>query len=246
MTLPVETVRDFLNDSYQLVSASSPTVPLQGNDQSKGLAIMNRLLNSYAGTGLMLTIPKEINFPIILGQTNVTFTDASVTIPPTVNPNINQGRLANLQNAYLILDGVTYPLWDESRNTFKSSYKYDPLQGLPRFVIVTYYDDYTDMRIYPAPSQGFQLFVFGKFQLPNLGINDTMAELPTYYTRYLQFAVAKDLAMYKGRAEAWTDRLEEMYLDAKKDMESCSPVNLNIESEHESWLNGSWRVRSGI
>src|SRR5690349_6648773 len=95
--LTVQTVKQFLFDSYRIVSASSPTVPLHGYDQNDAFNILNRLLNAYSANALLLTIPKEINFPINIGQTNVTFTDPSITIPPTSNPNVNQGRLANLQ-----------------------------------------------------------------------------------------------------------------------------------------------------
>lgn len=246
MALAVQSVKNFINDSYQLISANSPTVPLQGNDQSKGLQFLNELIDSYSATGLLLTVPKEINFQIVTGQTNVTFTDPTFSPPPTSFPNIAEGRLANLENAFLLLDGVTYPMYDESRNTFKASYKFDPLQGLPRFVIVTYFDNYTDMRLYPAPSQPFQCFVFGKFQLSDLTINGDMSGFPTYYIRFLRYALAKDLAFYKGRSEAWGDKLEAAYIKAEKEMQAVSPMNLNIESDYESLLNGSWRVRAGV
>ena len=242
MTLAVQTVKDFVKDSYQLVSANSPTVPLHGDDMNKGIQFLNELMSSYSGTGLMTTIAKEVSTTLSIGQQFVTFAD------PTFVPlaDIPQGRLANLQNAWLLLDGVTYPMYDESRNTFFASYKYSPLQGLPRFAIVTNNVNYTTMQVYPAPSQAFELHVYGKFELSSLGQNDTMAGMPTYYIRYLRFALAQELSVYKGRPEAWTSRLEKMLKDAKEDMESVSSININIESDYESLLNGSWRVRAGV
>ena len=129
MGLPSQSVKAFVDDSYQLVSASSPSVPLQGNDQSKGIQFLNELMSSYSGTGLMTTIAKEVSTVLAIGQQFVTFADPAYT--PTAD--IPLGRLSNLQNAWLLLDGVTYPMYDESRNTFFASYKYDPLKGLPRF-----------------------------------------------------------------------------------------------------------------
>ena len=73
-----------------------------------------------------------------------------------------------------------------------------------------------------------------------------MSELPTYYFMYLQFALAKYLALYKGRSEAWTEKLEATYITLKKDMEAASSTNLDININNESWLNGAWRVRAGI
>lgn len=237
-----QSVRDFVNDSYQLINPSSPTVPLQGNDMSKGVQFLNELLSSFSGTGLLLTIAKQVDFTMSIGQQYVTFADA--TYLPAAD--VQQGRLANLQNAWLLLDGVTYPLADESRNIFFDSYKYDPQQGLPRFCIIKNDVDITSMRVYPAPSQVFDLSVFGKFELGKLSINGTMATLPGYYTRYLRLALARDLAMYKGRVAAWTPLLQDALDSAEKDMDSVSSVNLTIQTDHDSYLNGSWRVKAGI
>lgn len=238
-----QTVKGFVQDSYQLISASSPTVPLHGNDMSKGIQFLNELMDSYSSTGLMTTIAQHITFTLPIAQQEITF--GSPTFIPTPDVTI-AGRLSNLQNAWLELDNVTYPLIDESRNTFFASYKFDPQLGLPRFVIITNEVDLTRMRFYPAASQVYTVNVYGKFQLANVDENSLMSGLPSYYIRYLRFALAKDLSFYKARTEAWTEKLENEYRESKKDMESVSSVNLNIETEQESYLNGSWRVRAGV
>jgi hypothetical protein len=237
-----QTVKEFVRDAYQLVSANSPTVPLYGDDNNRAIQILDDLIRSYSATGLLTTIAYQVETVLQIGQQFVTFGDASHV--PT--PDVTFGRLSNLQNAWLLLDGVTYPLIDESRNVFYASYKFDPQQGLPRFCIITNEVDLTRMRVYPSGSQQYQLFVYGKFQLPEFTQNDTMAALPGYYLRYMKFALAKDLAFYKGRASAWTQELKDELKEAKEDMIAASPVNLVIESDHDSLLNGSWRVRAGI
>lgn len=237
-----QSVRDFVTDSYQLVSAGSPTVPLQGDDLSKGIKFLNQLLKFYSGTGLMLTIAKEIVYDLSINQSVVTFGDA-LYIP---TPDVTEGRLANAADIWLLLDGVTYPIIIESRDVFLSSYKYDPQVGLPRFGIIYNETDLTRLRLYPGASQEYELHVYGKFELSELTSNSDMSSLPLYYTRYLQFALARELAVYKGRAQAWTPFLQELLIEAKQDMESVSAVNVVIQTENESLLNGSWRVRAGV
>lgn len=237
-----QNVKAFITDSYQLVSANSPFVSIGGNDIIKGLQFLNELIASYSATGLMTTIAKQVDFTLAIGQQFVTFADASY-LPPA---DVQQGRLSNLQNAWLTLDNLTYPLTDESRNIFYYSYKFDPQQGLPRFVIITNEVDITRMRIYPSPSQVYQLSVYAKFQLPLLTMNSDMSILPTYYRRYLRFALAKDISFYKGRSEAWTEKLEQELVKAELDMQSASSVNLQIQRNRGHDLNGSWRVRAGI
>jgi hypothetical protein len=246
MTQPSQPVRAFIEDCYQLISSSSPTVPLHGNDLSKGIQFLNELLAYYSGTGLMLTVSQEAIFSVGIGEGYFTFSNTGY-VPDLTYPNFSQyGRLANIENAFINLDGVDYPLIIESRHEFKSSYKYAPLQGLPRYIMLYPETNYTLVQIYPAPSQAYMVFIYGKWQMDSVTSNSTLSGLPSYYIRFLRLAVARDLALYKGREQAWTDKLEARYMEAWDDMQATSSVNLDINVNAESWLNGAWRVRAGI
>lgn len=243
MALPSQGVRAFIEDCYQLISANSPTVPLHGDDISKGIQYMNELLNYYGATGLMTPISRQVDFTVAIGQGFITFGDAAYTPIPDIT---SAGRLVNLENAWLTLNGVAYPLIDESRNQFFNSYYFDPLQGLPRYIIVYPETNLTKVRIFPAPSQVYNLSVYGKFELGALTSNDTMDTVPNYYIDYLRLAVAKKLSRYKGRSAAWDEKLEADYREAKDEIKAASSISMAININQESWLNGSWRVRSGI
>lgn len=237
-----QTAKEFVTDSYQLVSANSPTVPLQGNDMKKGIQFLNQLLRHYAATGLLLTIAHQVDFTVGIGQSEITFADPEY---PGV-ADLKVGRLANLADAWLTLQGVTYPLIPLNRDVFLQSYKYDPQLGLPRFVITYNETDLTRLRIYPGPSQVYDLSVYGKFETSTVTENSDMSFLPLYYTLFFQFALGKYLAAFKGRAQAWTPFLEDQLIAAKQDMESVSAVNVVIQSANESMLNGYWRVKAGV
>ncbi len=234
----VQTVKAFVNDSYQIVSANSPTIGLQGNDLTKGVQFLNELVSSFSGTGLMITVDKEIETAVIAFQQFVTFAASGA--------DVNDGRLANIENAWLELSGVTYPLIPISDHSFNEQYKYAPLNGLPIYAIIVDRVDSTRLQLYPAPSQEYQLFVYGKFELPLFVPTGTMGELPSYFMRYLKLALAKDLARYKSRMEAWDDRLEASLVKAEEDMMSVSNMNLNITNPIGNQLNGAFRVRAGI
>jgi hypothetical protein len=253
--LPYLTVNDFVQESYKLITANSPTVSLHGDDLQTGIKFLNILLRSYASSSLALTIAQKVELTVEIGQLFVTFADAGFVPPaswsgnPAYGPSLPSyqlGRLTNLENAWLSLDGVTYPLIDESRNVFFGSYKYFPQLGLPRFAIITNDLDYTTMQIYPGPSQQYNLFIYGKFELPLVVAGSTLSTLPLYYQLYLLFALARTLAPFKGRSSAWTPELEARYQELRDEMESVSAMNLAIDSANESYLNGSWRLRSGV
>lgn len=310
------TVRDFVNQSYRLISASNPVIPLHGDDQKLCILILNQLLQYFASDGQMLTIAKTVTTPVNLGNKEVAFVDRSYPTTTTqtevvtlttgspsfsvvhggiyfvgdsvtgtgipslttilsINGNlitltanatitgqsnltfahsiidpeivyIKEGRLANLDSAWLVLTGVTYPLIIKSRDEFLAAWKYEPLQGLPRFAIVFPDTDVVRVQLYPAPSQFYEFFGRVKLQLPEFNANDDMRFLPEYYRRFMLFAVAKDVSLYKGRSEAWTDKLEDEYQRAYDKMVAASEVNLSIAGDEESLLNGAWRIRAGI
>ncbi len=253
--LPYQTVNEFITDAYQIISANTPTAPLQGNDLQKGIQLLNELIQSYGSDSLALTIAKKVQLTVQIGQLFVTFADAGFVVPSAwigdpnygaTLPSYNQGRLTNLERAWLNLDGVDYPLIDEDRGVFFGSYKFFPQLGLPRFAIITNDLDSTTMQIYPGPSQQYNLFIYGKFTLPIITSGSTLSTLPLYYKRYLKTALARELAVYKGRSAAWTEALEGRYLELRKQMENVSTMDLVIDSANESYLNGSWRLRAGI
>ena len=241
------TVRDFVYQAYRLINSSNPVIPLHGDDQQLAITVLNQLLESYASSGLLMTIAKTVSVDVNLGINEIIFT-APDYVPP-FDPSVIQiaeGRLANMDNAWLLLSGVTYPLIDKSRDDYLAAWKYEPLQGLPRFIITFPDTNIVRARLYPAPSQFFQFNCRGKFQLDALSANDDMSIVPQYYHLYFMYAVMRYVCKFKGRSAAWTPELEADYRELKDNMEAASEINLSIMGDEQSLLNGAWRVRAGI
>lgn len=249
----VNTIR-FVDNNYPTDTIERELVVLAINSPSFSVAngTIYNIGDLVTGNGIqasssILSIDGNLvtlnNDATITGNSTLTFTQP-VNIPNVAF--IKQGRLANLDNAWLILSGVTYPLIDKSRDEYLAAWKYQPLQGLPRFAITFPNTEFVDIELYPAPSQFYQFFVRGKFQLSTLTKDSDMRVLPSYYQRYFLLATARDVCVYKGRAEAWTPKLEQMYQEAYDIMVSTSEVNLSIAGDEQSLLNGAWRVRAGI
>lgn len=311
------TVRQFVFQMYRLITASTPVMPLHGDDEELAIRVLNQILMNYASSGLLLTIAKTETVDINLGVKEIWFTSSDYVGPVTTQQEtcalavaspsfmvadgtiysvgdgvsgggiplgskiltivgnlvtmtmnatisgasvltfsheiptpeiayIKQGRLANLDNAWLQLRGETYPLIQENRDEFLAAWKYEPLQGLPRFIITFPETNLVRAQLYPAPSQFFTFYCRGKFQKLPLTSNDTLEGFPEYQELFLLYAVAKYVAKFKGRSGAWTDDLEADYRELKAQMEAASEVNLSIAGDEQSLLNGAWRVRAGI
>src|ERR1700677_1137997 len=95
------TVRAFVLQMYRLISASNPTIPLHGDDEKLAVRVLNQILQSYASSGLMLTIGQTVNIPINLGVRNVIFTDGSY---PTT-PQTEMVTLVTGTDTFTVADG---------------------------------------------------------------------------------------------------------------------------------------------
>src|ERR1700679_2646360 len=82
------TVREFVLQMYRLISASNPTVPLHGDDEKLAVRVLNQLMQSYASSGLMLTIAKTISVPVNLGKSRVLFTDPNYSTTTILYENV--------------------------------------------------------------------------------------------------------------------------------------------------------------
>lgn len=238
MPATAETVRDFVRDAYKIVSANSPNVGLHGSDQSEGIKYLNQLVQEFSANPILITVSKEVTYTLVAGVSEITF--------DSTGADVNEGRLADVSNAWLVLEGVTYPLTRLTEAEFNGAYKYNPLLGLPLYYIIRPQTNSTRMTIYPGASQGYELHVYGKFEKSTLDANDLMTDYPFYFKRFLKLALARELAVYKSRIEAWSEKHEKFYLDAKKEMEAASQINLTVESPDENALNGAYRVRAGV
>lgn len=253
INLPIKQVF-FTEANYSTVTTQTEIVTLTATSPSFTVANGNLYFIGDLVTGA--GIPALSTIISIVGNIVTISNNATISLPssltfshdaadPTV-AYIKNGRLANLDSAWLLLNGVTYPLIDKSRDEFLAAWKYEPLQGLPRFIITFPDTTIVKAQLYPAPSQFFTFFARGKFSLLPLTANSDLSNLPDYYQLYFMYAVAKYVAQFKGRANAWIPELEATYRELKDNIEGASEVNLSIAGDEQSLLNGAFRVRAGI
>ncbi len=253
INLPINEVW-FVPQDYETETVQMESVTLTMNSPSFTVSdgSIYFIGDTVSGNG----IPLGSSIELIVGNTITITSDATINGVSTLTfthytglsnvAYIKEGRLANLDSSWLLLSGVTYPLIDKSRDEFLAAWKYEPLQGLPRFIITFPDTGIVKSQIYPAPSQFFQFFCRGKFQKFPLTINDTLDGLPLYYELFFLYSVARYVSDFKGRSDAWTPKLESKYTELRDKIEAASEVNLSIAGDEQSLLNGAWRVRAGI
>ena len=103
------TFRDFAFQVYRLINASNPTVPLHGDDQKLCLQVLNQLMNSYASTGLMLTIATTVTCPIDIGNTTIRFVGNNYPTDTIVTELVT---LTTAMPTFSVADGTIYNIGD--------------------------------------------------------------------------------------------------------------------------------------
>jgi len=103
------TVREFVLQMYRLINASNPTIPMQGDDEKLAVRVLNQIMQSYASSGLMLTIAKTVSVPINLGMQQIVFTDPNYSTSTSQYENV---VLTSGLPTFLVADGTKYSIGD--------------------------------------------------------------------------------------------------------------------------------------
>jgi len=236
-----DTVSQFLRKSMRMISANGPSVALRGEDYLTSLEILNDLLASYGISGLFNPISQEVTVTANTGQEDYIFAD-ELNFP---DADYTGGRLVATQNAWILFEGVRYPLTDITRNRFNNSALYEIQQGLPLNYIIYDQDDHTVLRLWPAPQQEYILIVDGKIQPSFVNSNMLLSGIPDYMILFLKYALAKECALGLNRESAWSAKLEDRFLDLERQMINKSPRNVDI-GRRRNMLNGATLVASGL
>ena len=99
------TVRQFVHQLYRLISASNPTIPLHGDDEKLAISVLNQILQSYASSGLMLTIAKTVSVPVNLGNREIFFTDSTYSTVTTTTEIVS---LTASNPSFTVIDSSIY------------------------------------------------------------------------------------------------------------------------------------------
>lgn len=238
---PGNTVREFLDDCYGIISPSQPSQSLRGIQFKRGLKSLNGLLAFYGLTGFLLPVSDQIIVAVAGGQRDVFFSDCA-TMPCA---DWTGGRIAAMQNAWLTFNGVVYPLYDRSRNRFNNMARPLNTSGLPLEYIIHDEVNYTRLELFPPPSRPYLLHIDAKFAASYIDENSTMPQIPQYYRNYFEYAVAKEIAYKNAMANAWTQDLQATLDDKERIVINNTPVNVDIGNKGY-YLTGAALVESGL
>jgi hypothetical protein len=176
--------RDIIKKSLQKIGALVKNEDPSADEANDALDALNGLIDSWSNDSS--TIPSRAWETFTL-QGGVT----TYTMAPGLT--FNTTRPTNIIGGYIRIGTIDYPLTvvtDEAYNsiTFKS------LTGIPEFINYDNAYPTDNVRLYPAPSAAYSIFLLSEKPLASFATLDTVVSLPAGWVRTLVYNLAIELA----------------------------------------------------
>jgi len=184
MTTAREIVKKSLQKLGALVKSESPSAD-EAND---GFSSLNQLLESWSNDSA--TIPSRAweTFTLVSGQSTYTMGSGQT---------FNTTRPTNIIQAYVRIGGVDNDV-DIINDTAYNEIPFKALTGVPQFLNYDNANPTDNLRIYPVPASGYQLFILSEKPLTSFTTLDTVITLPPGWERALIYNLALELAPEYG------------------------------------------------
>jgi len=184
MTTAREIVKKSLQKLGALVKSESPSAD-EAND---GFSSLNQLLESWSNDSA--TIPSRAweTFTLVSGQSTYTMGSGQT---------FNTTRPTNIIQAYVRIGGVDNDV-DIINDTAYNEIPFKALTGVPQFLNYDNANPADNLRIYPVPASGYQLFILSEKPLTSFTTLDTVITLPPGWERALIYNLALELAPEYG------------------------------------------------
>jgi hypothetical protein len=178
-------VRKALQKIGVLVKSEEPSAD-EAND---GLDSLNQLLESWSNDSAVIVSRAWETFTLVGGQTVYTMGPGQ---------QFNTSRPTNIIGGYVrngTIDTQVTVISDEAYN----SIGFKAITGIPQFINYDNANPTDNLRLYPAPSSGYLLFLLTEKPLITITSLDTTLSLPPGYERALIYNLAAELAPEYGQ-----------------------------------------------
>lgn len=184
MTTALGIITSAMRKAGILVKNEQPSA----DEAADGLEMLNDLLDSISNDSLIVYARTFENFTLSANDTTYTI---------GIGGDFNTVRPIKIITAYVRSGNIDYPLSLVNDEQY-ASITLKTVSGIPEFLNYTNAFPLGTINIYPAPSQGYQLFLVTEKQLSTFTLNQTVS-LPPGWKRMLIYNLAVELAPEYGQ-----------------------------------------------
>ena len=217
------TVNDIINNALYLINAISPDRITPEPMLSRGLYLLNDLLDSFSSLGVYIPFIKTIDVTLIPNQ-------GTYSISNIVPADFTFNRIVELDFVSFNIDSMIYPVDIVDRAVILNNVRYPQGATRPGCVYMDKQDTKTELTFYPVPNQAYNCQIRAKFMFDRLSKFQIITEVPPHYYRFLRYALGRELDSYYP-SSSWTDKKENEYQVMLKNVKAATEINLLIKPD---------------
>lgn len=214
------TANQIINEAFHMIGELSPDEIIKAPALKTGLIRLNRMLEWYATKGVYIPFFTEFTFQMVAGQ-------KEYTVSNVITANITAERIIELDFVNLERDNVNYPVRIVPETEIYTNVVYQNTQSIPALVTLVRQVRFSKLVFYPVPDNAYTCIVRGKSMLDKIELFDDLEELPPYYFRFLEYALARELLNFYPSAN-WSPMMEKEYQIMFKDIMAANDLDMTI------------------
>lgn len=221
------TVNDLIVNSLYLIGELGVGEQADAFMLSTGLEIFNELLEAFTVDGVYIPYLKSIDFTMVVGQQEYSFSDIK---PADVTTNrIVELQYANYQMTSDINNAVIYPLRILQDAEYYNLARQQGFNANVYSVVVNQQEDETRLIFYPPPAGAYPTNLRAKLMLDAKEHGtDTLNTLTPYYYSFMKYAMGRAFIAYYPSAN-WPAMNEDVYTKRYEQLKGAARQNVVIK-----------------
>lgn len=222
MSQPAIRPEDIVTTAFYMIGEYSPNENIDSPAMSLGFKRLNMLLMSFAGDGIYIPFFKELTFTAIPNQAEYIVSDIS-----TVPYDIEGERIISLDFANFIYQDIQYVIDIAPKSELYTLSRVLNLNTFPGKVVLENQPLYSKLIFYPAPDKNYEIHIRGKFYITQFKQNSEIQNVPVYYFKFLEYALARELLNFYPSAN-WSDRMESDYQEIVTRLLKSNDIDMTV------------------
>lgn len=231
MTVFSMTVNQLVREAYETAALIEEDEDLSAAKLNRGVSILNQLVSQF-NTGEIVPYYQNLSFDLVASQSSYILSLAD-------GADVSTNPLLQLSNAYLTVNGQTFPLEIITDQEYFNSWRAVTTNGQPFQVYLDSGINTSSLTFYLTPDQNYSCTIRGKFCLSNFVANTDITNLPSYYYQYLIFLLAKRLAAAYPSG-VWTQIAQDFLDQSENAVRSANKLNVLVNNSPALIANGMY------
>lgn len=214
-------VADLIQKAYRKIGIYSDDRNLDGDKACLGLDTLNELLDEFATSDPLIAYFNTLQFNLIPNQREYVLSKA---VPYDVESN----RIIKLKWMILNYSNLNYPIRIREDIDFYQVHRNTDVKTIPFEVFLqNTIDEKSKLFFFQIPDKDYECTVKAKFVIEKFNsLSDPITNVPAYYYRFLQYAVAHALKD-DFTANTWDEGKQRTYDNLKCNIEKASDIDLS-------------------